>query len=198
MNMHLGEMHAASYQTDPKHGAFVWARYNFVARMLAGSQRVLEVGCGDTSFAPVVAAVVDQLVGIDQQLYTSEPKIQIAQHDILEGPYGDPATPWDAVYALDVLEHIRPEVEDVALSHMRYHLRSHGTMIIGMPSQESQVYASSESLKHHCNCKTEPSLLKTMRRHFRNVYPFGMNDSVLLCSYPPFMQYRFVIATGKK
>src|SRR5712672_4184330 len=41
----LGEMHAASFATDPKHLGFVLARYKHVSRWLVGMDRVLEVGC---------------------------------------------------------------------------------------------------------------------------------------------------------
>src|SRR5258708_7485960 len=75
--------------------------------------------------------------------------------------------------ALDVLEHIRPEDEDVFLGNMTAALEESGTLIIGMPSLESQPYASRLS-KGHVNCKSQPALKETMQRHFRNVYMFCM------------------------
>ena len=70
----------------------------------------------------------------------------------------------DAVYALDVLEHIPPEREDWALVNMREHLKLFGKCIIGMPSRESQPYASLLSRQHHVNCKTEDELRAVLTR----------------------------------
>src|SRR5712675_2743841 len=97
----LGEMHAASFATDPKHLGFVLARYKFVARMLQGMGRVLEVGCGDTTGARLVKPTVGELLGIDRHHYTSEPCIDVLCHDMLDGSCG--LSYYDAAYTLDVL-----------------------------------------------------------------------------------------------
>jgi hypothetical protein len=43
----LGIEKNANWHTDPKRLVFVLSRYKFVAKMLSGANRVLEVGCGD-------------------------------------------------------------------------------------------------------------------------------------------------------
>src|SRR5258706_6672573 len=146
----LGEMHAASFATDPKHLGFVLARYKFVARMLQGMGRVLEVGCGDTTGARLVKPVVGNLVGIDREpeAYTSEKSINVSRHDMLDGPI-DYGGPYDAVYALDVLEHVSPQDEPKFLCNIRATLVRGGALIIGTPSKESQAYASAPSKAHH-------------------------------------------------
>ena len=58
---------------------------------------------------------------------------------MLSGPVEGP---FDGVYPLDVLEHIRPEDEDVFIRNMIAPLTEHGVLILGMPSIESQAYAS--------------------------------------------------------
>lgn len=192
MNIHLGQMHAASFKTDPKHLGFVLARYKFVAKMLAGCGRVLEVGCGDGTGMAVMRATVTDLVGIDR-----DPMSAGTCWNILDGPYEE----WrnlDGVYALDVLEHIDESQEDWALLNMRTHLKPHGTLIIGMPSRESQPYASRLSKRHHINCKTEEELRATMARHFHTVFMFGMNDEVVHTGYGPMCHYRIAIGTGKR
>ncbi len=182
--------HTDSHIVDPKHYGFVRARYKFVAKMLTGFDRVLEVGCGDCSSSDVVSSVVRVWRGIDNEPY---PGALI--FDILSGP---PSPGWDAIYALDVLEHIDPRHEDIAMQNMAASLNPHGVCIIGMPSLESQAYASESSKLHHVNCKTEDGLRGLMQRHFCNVFMFGMNDEVLHTGFGPMCHYRFAIGTGKR
>src|SRR5258706_9013667 len=188
----LGEMHSASFATDPKHLGFVLARYKFVARMLQGMGRVLEVGCGDTTGARLVKPVGGQLTGIDRDSYASEPCIEVYRHDMLDGPFGNL---FDAVYAMDVLEHISPRDEHTFLGNIKKSLGECGTLIIGTPSRESQPYASELSKAHHVNCKTEDELRDTLWRHFRNVFMFGMQDEVIHTGYGPMCHYRLAICT---
>ena len=192
MKAQLGEMHAASFATDPKHLGFVLARYKFVARMLQGMERVLEVGCGDTTGARVVKPAVGRLVGIDRERYACEPCIEVFRHDVLSAPYGER---FDAVYALDVLEHVNPQDERTFFDNIKLSLLRGGVLIIGTPSLESQVYASKLSRAYHVNCKTEDELRDTLRRHFRNVFLFGMNDETLHTGFGPMCHYRLAICT---
>ena len=185
----IGSMHAASFATDPKHLGFVLRRYHFVARMLHGAERVLEVGCGDGTGAQIVKQAVDEWIGIDR-----EPSSVGALWDILSGPFN--TEPIDAVYALDVLEHIPSLQEDWAITNMRYHLTRFGVCIIGMPSAESQEHASRLSKQHHVNCKTEDELRATMLRHFHAVFMFGLNDYTLHDGYGPMCHYRLAVCVG--
>src|ERR1035441_10302667 len=43
----LGLMTNQAWTDDPRHLLFTLARYKFVAKMLTGKNRVLEVGCAD-------------------------------------------------------------------------------------------------------------------------------------------------------
>ena len=192
MQAQLGDMHAASFATDPKHLGFVLARYKFVARMLQGYGRVLEVGCGDTTGARLVKPVVGLLIGVDAHRYESEPCIDVFSHDMIKASFGGP---YDAAYSLDVLEHVAPEDEHEFLANIKKSLVAGGVLIIGSPSKESQVYASELSKAHHVNCKTEDELRDTLWRHFRNVFLFGMNDETLHTGYGPMCHYRLAICT---
>ena len=58
----FGRMTSHAWRDDPKRLGFTLARYKFVAKMLAGYEQVLEVGCGD-GFASVVVAVFPTLCG---------------------------------------------------------------------------------------------------------------------------------------
>jgi len=190
----LGEMHAASFKTDPKHLGFVLARYHFVARMFEGKENVLEVGCGDGTGASIVKEVVGKLIGMDKESQRNYPG-HFWLGDILDGA---PPTFMDAIFALDVLEHILPVDEDKALYNITRALLPSGVCIIGTPSRESQPYASELSRKYHVNCKTENELRSLMGRHFENVFMFGMNDATLHTGFGPMCHYRLALCTGKR
>ena len=207
----LGTMHSASYRTDPKHLAFVLTRYHTVARLLQGESMVLEVGCGDGTGAPIVRQVVDFLYGIDLIPQYLRDR-QFRQWDILSGPFppreilNSPFQSkikthwdieldldhWDAAFALDVLEHIKPESEDRFFENICSALKPYGTLIIGTPSLESQPWASA-GRDEHVNCKTEDQLRETLRKHFHNVYIFGINDTTLHTGFGPMTHYRLAI-----
>ena len=75
---------------------------------------------------------------------------------------------------------------------------SHSGVICGMPSLESQPYASELSRAGHVNCKTEEQLRQTLGKFFRNVLLFGMNDETLHTGFGPMCHYRLAICTGAK
>jgi len=101
-------------------------------------------------------------------------------------------------HALDVLEHIAPSDEHVFLKNGFSPLTTHGVAIIGMPSLESQVYASPTSRAGHVNCKTMPDLKATMQRYFHNVFMFSMNDEVVHTGYHKTAHYLFALGCSKK
>ena len=204
----LGVMHAASFAEDPKHLGFVLARYKFVAKMLAGYRSILEIGCGDGTGGRLVKSVVGQLVGIDVSLddaIHASATFLIVRHDMVNGgpillwQEGDPARqgfPFDAAYALDVLEHIAPLDEDAFLSNVVASIKLGGLFIVGSPSLESQPYASELSKKHHVNCKDEAGFRRALQRHFKHVFVFGMNDETLHTGFGPMCHYRLAICTS--
>src|SRR5689334_8820330 len=50
----MGLMSSFAYHDDPKRLTFTLARYKFAAKMLSGSEHVLEVGCGDAFATRIV------------------------------------------------------------------------------------------------------------------------------------------------
>jgi len=189
-------MHAASFKEDPKHLLFVLARYQFVARMLRGYDRVLEIGCGDGTGACLVVQNVGELVGIDREPQ-SDYLGEFVQHDILQDGLIRGGH-FDAAFMLDVLEHIEVEDEHVALANACDNLKRDSVMIVGMPSLESQTHASELSRRYHVNCKTESGLRETMRQHFRHVFCFAMQDATLHVGFPAMAHYRLALCTSKR
>lgn len=202
LGANLGSMHAHSFATDPKHLGFVLRRYHFVARMLRGCERVLEVGCGDCTGAPIVKDVVGFWKGIDTTFYLPNGDCAGSHHDMLDGPFvPSPPHPnrWDAIYALDVLEHIALGYdENRFFANINASLAEHGTVIIGSPSLESQSHASRLSKLHHVNCKSGEELCETLRRHFHSVFLLGLNDYALHDGFDAMVHYRLAICTGPK
>lgn len=204
----LGRMASHTWDNDPKRLGFTLARYKFVSKMVSGLGRVLEVGCGDAWATSIVAAEVEHITAVDfDERFIEDASGRVPGNvslvvadfvnDIVYPPDGLP-THFDAAYALDVLEHIRPQDEGPFLGHICSAIGRDGVFICGMPSLESQGYASELSVAGHVNCKTESELRETLRRYFRNVFLFGMNDETVHTGYGPMCHYRLAVCCGAK
>lgn len=195
----LGVMTNQVWHDDPKRVVFVLSRYKFVAKMLSGKKRVLEVGCADAFGSKIVSHEVDELVVTDYDAYFiegvkargengwhSDAKV----HDILDGPFGKD---YDAAFCLDVFEHIAPEKEHVILENLKLSVADQGVVIIGIPSLESQSYASPKSIKGHVNCKSGDEFKHLLEQHFTHTFLFSMNDEVVHTGFYPMAHYLFAL-----
>lgn len=200
----LGLRGSESWYEDPKHIVFRLSRYKFVSKMLSGYDRVLEIGCGDAFGTRIVQAEVGKMTATDfDPVFIEDVKQRMVPrwafdtfvHDMLDGPVPGE---YDAVYALDVLEHIDANKEHVFLGNAFAGLGLHGVGIIGIPSLESQPYASVQSKAGHVNCKSAPDLKKAMQQHFHNVFMFSMNDEVVHTGFHKMANYVFAIGAGKR
>lgn len=160
----MGYMISDGWLKDPKRLAFTAARYKFAAKMLEGKQNVLEIGCGDGWISRIVGQHVGKLTLTDLDGAG-------INHDFMQGPM---AGDYDGAYLLDVLEHIPRDQELRFLQNIKACVS--GPVIVGMPSLESQVYASELSKQGHVNCKTKDGLRATMQKVWPEVLMFGMND----------------------
>ncbi len=200
----LGLRSSHSWHNDPKHLLFRLSRYKFVAKMLAGSEHVLEIGCGDAFGTRLVQQEVKALSATDfDEVFIEDVKARMVErwrfpvfaHDLLAGPI--PGR-YDGVFALDVLEHISTQNEHTFLKNAFAPLTAYGVGIIGMPSLESQSLASPTSRAGHVNCKSMPDLKKTMQAHFHNVFMFSMNDEVVHTGFHPMAHYLIALGAYKK
>jgi 2-polyprenyl-3-methyl-5-hydroxy-6-metoxy-1,4-benzoquinol methylase len=200
----LGLMNNQCWHEDPRRMLFSMSRYKFVSKMFSGRSNVLEVGCGDGFMARIVRQEVGRLtitdydpLFIDEFNATKDPAwpIEARTHDMLAGPL---AGAFDAAYSLDVLEHIPSDREDAFIGNIAASLADAGALIIGMPSLESQAYASPYSRAGHVNCKTAPDLKRTMERHFEQVFIFSMNDEVVHTGYQKMAHYLLALCCGMK
>jgi 2-polyprenyl-3-methyl-5-hydroxy-6-metoxy-1,4-benzoquinol methylase len=200
----LGLMTAWAWYDDPKRLTFTLARYKFVAKMLAGAGSVLEVGCSDGFASRIVAQDVKSLTAVDfdpefiddaRARNSDRWPIEFRLHDLTAGSVQGE---FEAAYALDVLEHI-PVADEVAfLRNLIAPVRAQGVVILGMPSLQSQKYASPQSREGHVNCKDQKSFKALMETMFHTVLMFSMNDEVVHTGYAPMAHYLFAVCCGKK
>jgi 2-polyprenyl-3-methyl-5-hydroxy-6-metoxy-1,4-benzoquinol methylase len=202
----LGIMTNQRWRDDPRGLLFILARYKFVAKMLSGKNRVVEIGCADAFGTRLVQQEVGAVTASDfDRVFIADARARMnadgwqcetVVHDILTGPV--PPADFDAAYSLDVFEHIRPEHEDVFLANIARSVSRTGVAIIGSPSLQSQEHASEGSKAGHVNCKDGKDYRRVMERHFENVFLFSMNDEVVHTGFTPLAHYLFALCVGPR
>ena len=200
----LGLIYNFAWKSDPRRMLFTFSRYKFVSKMFDGFDRVLEVGCGDAfatrlvqqTVATVIVSDFDSIF-IDEIEERQQPdwRLDARVHDMLSGPMNES---FKGIYSLDVLEHIEKSDEDLFLLNICKSLEDHGSLIIGMPSIESQTYASDASKFGHVNCKSGPELRDLLKKYFHSVFMFSMNDEVVHTGFFPMAHYLIAVCCDKK
>jgi len=200
----FGLMSSQMWRDDPRRLGIFLARYKFVAKMFSGMNRVLEVGCADGFGTRVVRQEVQEVVATDfdpvfvtrnQARPHGKWNISYRVHDMLAGPL---AENFDAVYAVDVVEHIPTQDEDRFVNHLATSLHAQGVCLVGTPSLESQAYASAPSKAGHVNCKTAVTLKELMQRRFHNVFIFSMNDEMVHTGFPALAHYLWALCCHRR
>lgn len=200
----LGLMSNQVWHDDPRRLTFVLARYKFVSKMFSGFKNILEVGCADAFATRIVLQEVEHLTAVDfDPIFVDDIpnrmddrwQFTYRTHDLLTGPVEGS---FDGAYALDVLEHVPQEVENEFLGNLVASLAPHGTLIIGMPSLQSQQYASPPSKEGHVNCKDGNGLKAVMERFFHNVFVFSMNDEVVHTGFYPMAHYLLALCCSPR
>jgi 2-polyprenyl-3-methyl-5-hydroxy-6-metoxy-1,4-benzoquinol methylase len=186
---------------DPKLIGFIAARHKLVAKIFRG-KTILEVGCQEGFGTLFVAPYVKQITCIDffpdfiegfrKHTHPFIRNCDVMLHDITVGPV---RRDFDGVFALDVLEHIDPGREELFWKNVAESIHNDGSAVVGMPSLESQQYASEASRIGHVNCKTGDALVSVAERFFKHVIALGMNDEMLHNGYLPMSHYIFVICS---
>ena len=202
----FGLVTSLGWRTDPRHLLFVFARYKFCARMLAGKDMVLEVGCGDGFCVPLLLPAVKWVHGIDiEPAAIQDANARLATEDIdgcsfevFDITERQLPRKFDAAYSLDVLEHISPEAEERFMTNICKSLHSHGIFITGTPNIEARKHASYLSEVGHINLKSADSLRELMLSYFHNVLIFSMNDEVVHTGFYPMAHYLLAVGVGIK
>ena len=200
----LGRMRNFDWHNDPRRLLFTLARYKFVSKMFDGYDTVLEIGCGDAFATRIVQQTVKKVTATDfdpifiEEIHDRRQhkwELDAHVHNMVLEPTKQS---FDGIFSLDVLEHVQQSDEDAFLKNTCLSLKSHGALIIGMPSLESQTYASEGSKIGHVNCKTGTDLRDLMKKYFHSVFMFSMNDEVVHTGFFPMAHYLFAVCCDKK
>ena len=200
----LGRMRNFDWHNDPRRLLFTLARYKFVSKMFDGYETVLEIGCGDAFATRIVQQTVKKVTATDfdpifiEEIHDRRQhkwELDAHVHNMVLEPTKQS---FDGIFSLDVLEHVQQSDEDAFLKNTCLSLKSHGALIIGMPSLESQTYASEGSKIGHVNCKTGTNLRDLMKKYFHSVFMFSMNDEVVHTGFFPMAHYLFAVCCDKK
>ena len=200
----MGYMSSQAWYDDPRQTVFTMSRYKFVSKMLDGKESVAEIGCGDGYWSRLVKQTVCKLTVTDfdpmfiDDIERRNPErwhMNSYTHDALSGPMQEK---YDAIYSLDVLEHIDPTREADFLRNVTNSLQQNGVFIVGMPSLESQAYASEVSKEGHINCKSGADFKQLMEEYFDHVFMFSMNDEVVHTGFMPMAHYLIALCCSQK
>ena len=197
----LGLMSGKRWREDPRGILFTLSRYKFVSKLLQGKDQVLEIGCGDGWYSRVVKQTVKNLTLSDTDeifLQNSKNREKIwkfdyLSHDLIISPT---TKKFDAIYLLDVFEHINKKDENIFLSNIAKSLKKNGVLITGTPSHEFQKYVKNPD-PTHVNCKTSKQLRSVLQKHFDNVFIFSMNDEIVHTGFEKMANYFFSLCLNR-
>jgi hypothetical protein len=200
----LALMTNQAWREDPRRLSFILARYKFVAKMLSGRSSVAEVGRGDVLGTRIVLQETHDVIVYDCDPifikdieHRGDPRwpVKAQHHDILEAPL---PSRQNAIYSLDLIEHISVTQEGRLLRHLCDSLSDTGVLIIGTPSVEAQAYASPQSRIDNINCKSGRTLKALLKEYFHTVFIFSMNDEVVHTGFLPMAHYLFAVCSEPK
>lgn len=200
----LGRYTTQAYIQDPIRLSFITSRYKFCARLLTGVNTALEVGCGDGFGGGIVAQMVGELIctDINEELLAETrvkmgfiKNISFEYHDFRKAPYPSRV---DAIYLIDVIEHIFPDEEPQFMANLALSLVEHGVCLIGTPNETADKYANEWSREGHVNLKSHKSLMELARNYFYNTFFFGMNDEMIHTGFAPMTHFMWALCVGPK
>ena len=105
---------------------------------------------------------------------------------------------FDGAICFDVPEHLDPKDSEQFFEKCKSYLTKNGIFICGVPSLESQKYASEVNKKSHINCMEFDDFISLAKKSFETVKPFGMNDEVVHTGYRKMCKYNIVVCSSPK
>lgn len=202
--LELGPAFAMQALDQPRHLLFTLARYKFVAKMLPQDAQVdvLELGCSEGIGSLMLAERGHRITAVDfdadaiahAKKTIHKPNINFVSDDFLGKSYGK----FRAITSLDVIEHIDKSKEDAYFKTICQNLDDEGFAMVGTPNDCASQYASKASQIGHINMYTAERLTTTMRKYFKNVFMFSMNDEVLHTGFYPMSHYLMALGCNKR
>ena len=192
----LGPWASHTWRTDPKRLGFVLARYIHASKILAGKERVLEVGCGDGIGVPILLQEVGFVHGIDAEPELRNEEMLRCSFSCMDITERRPEGRFDGALSLDVIEHIPTHLEPLFFGNVAAALDDDGMFVVGTPNITAAGYASPKSMEGHINLHSGATLKQAMKQWFRNVVVFSMNDGTIHTGFTPMAHY--LLAVGVK
>ncbi|MFH1397806.1 MAG: class I SAM-dependent methyltransferase [Candidatus Omnitrophota bacterium] len=202
----LGPTASHLWRNDPRHVSFLLARYKFCAKMLAGKKNVLEIGCGDAFGTRLVLQTAPKVHAIDfDPLFINWARKQYKKENlavtfqVADITKRSPVNGlFDGAYALDFIEHIKTNVEKIAMNNICKVLAEDAVFILGTPNITAKKYAGIDSRAGHVNLKTADDLRSLLGHYFKNVFIFSMNDEVVHTGFYPMANYLLAVTSVLK
>lgn len=202
----LGPSASEQWLDAPEHLAFVLARYRAAAGLIGGARTVLELGCGEGIGSRILARGRSLYHGIDHDEAALGHARRLAAErpcSLLHYAPADVRAPgagrgWDAVVALDVIEHLDRAGGARMVEAARRALASTGVLVVGTPSARFDGLASARSRAEHVLTYEHEALLALVGRSFGVVQSFGMQDTGLHLGHPDARHYLLMVGIAPR
>jgi len=186
----------------PFFGLFFRHRFSMALRLLPGSEKLMEVGCGYGLLLPSLSKKTNKLYAVDVHPYMEKVKkvitaegvvnVALSRGSIFELPYEDKS--FDSVVCLSVLEQLA-ELEKPVCELWRV-LEKNGTLVVGVPVKNAITrilfrWVNRDDDVIHPQSHT--SILGALKRYF-NV----RKTKVFPAFFPPNLGFYFVIECVKR
>ena len=168
-------------------------------------KNVLELGCMDGGGTILLSSMVKSVTAID--FYEDHIKdcltikeqgffnnVNFFHRNILDENI-DFENKFEGAVCFDVLEHLDPKDSKNFFEKCKSYLKKNGIFICGIPSIESQKYASQVNKDSHINCMEFKDFISLASESFENVLPFGMNDEIIHTGYRNMCHYNIVVCS---
>jgi 2-polyprenyl-3-methyl-5-hydroxy-6-metoxy-1,4-benzoquinol methylase len=193
----LGPSASDQWRNAPEHLAMVLARYRAAAALIGGARMVAEFGCGEGIGAGILASGCQRYRGFDVDVAAIECARQNTPGDVcifhtldvLDLGADLVRGAFDAVVALDVIEHLSADDGARLIEVATTILRPPGILVLGTPSRNFDHLASEQSKTAHRHTWYPSELEHLLACTFHVVQSFGMQDMALHLGHPAARHY---------